>query len=211
VYRPACERTGWALTARGSCGRLNTTEELSVKTGMPWPARHRTALTVALPGVLVAAAFLHPAQFHLLWPGAAVALLGQSLRLWAAGCLHKDSEITTRGPFAFTRNPLYLGSFVIGLGHCLMSGLLWSAVLLPLFWAVYHPTIRHEEGFLRRKFGEAYDAYCHQTPRLFPRVPPRELLRTGFSWSQLRRNREYEALIANAVAALLFALAARGG
>ena len=178
---------------------------------MPWTARHRTALTVAIPVLLVVAAFVLPLQFRWFWPGLAVAALGQSIRLWAAGCLQKDSEITIRGPFACTRNPLYVGSFVVGVGHCLMSGWYWSFVLLPLFWGIYYPTVRHEEGFLRKKFGEAFDDYCSQVPRFRPRWPGASRLRTGFAWAQLRANKEYEALIANTVASALFWLAQRGG
>lgn len=178
---------------------------------MPWPARHRTALTVAIPGLLVALAFLLPAQFRLFWPGLCVSILGQAIRLWSAGCLHKDERVIDTGPFACTRNPLYVGSFVVGIGHCLMSGLYWSFLLLPLFWAIYYPTVRHEERFLQTKFGPAFEAYCARVPRIVPRWPGLAALRVGFACSQVAGNREYEALAANALAAGLFALAGAGG
>lgn len=186
-------------------------EPVSETIDCPWQARLRPLLTMVAPAVLVATAFMVPAQFSAYWPGLVLVAAGQGFRLWAAGCLHKDQEVTDRGPFACTRNPLYVGSFTIGVGQCLMSGLWWTLLLLPLFWLVYYPTIRYEEQSLRRRFGEAYAAYSSRTPRVVPRLPPLGLLRAGFSWRQLLTNREYEALLANAAAAVLFALAGRVG
>ena len=128
---------------------------------------------------------------------------GLGLRAWAAGTLRKKSALATTGPYAHTRNPLYVGSFLIGVGF-VAAGAQWSLalalVLLCVF--VYGPTIAAEERFLRGRFPE-FEAYARAVPRLVPRFSPnrREQGRTsGFSIPQYVYNREYQALIGGAVA-----------
>jgi len=131
--------------------------------------------------------------------GAAVALLGVVIRAVASGHIAKNSELTTSGPYAYTRNPLYLGSIVIALGFAI-AALSWVivAALLLLFLAIYVPVILAEEAFLRARFPE-FDSYERRVPRLLPRFgnsPP-----TGGSFSRHRylQHREYNALIGTAV------------
>src|SRR5512147_1339097 len=98
--------------------------------------------------------------------GAVVALIGVAIRAVASGHISKNSELTTSGPYAYTRNPLYLGSIVIALGFA-VAALSWWIVLalVVLFVAVYIPVIRAEESFLRSRFPE-FDSYARQVPRL---------------------------------------------
>src|SRR5207248_4163864 len=118
------------------------------------------------------------------------------LRGWAAGCLEKNLSLTTSGPYTYTRNPLYLGSLLMGTGFAL-AGRSWPPGIgfLALFILVYWPVIRREEAGLRQQFGETYRRYAGQVPLLFPlrfgaprRNPP-------FRWTQYRKNREYEAAL----------------
>lgn len=102
--------------------------------------------------------------------GLPLALLGGALRAWAAGTIHKNKVLSTGGPYAYTRNPLYLGTFLLGLGVATASGqpLLVAAFLL-FFVLVYTETIKREEDRLASLFGADYEAYRARVPRLFPR------------------------------------------
>jgi protein-S-isoprenylcysteine O-methyltransferase Ste14 len=104
--------------------------------------------------------------------GLPVSLLGLGLRAWAAGCLAKNRELATGGPYAYTRNPLYLGTLLVALGLVVASrsvglGGLFAAV----FFFVYLPVIQLEEQHLRRLFPE-YAGYAERVPALWPRLTP---------------------------------------
>ena len=93
--------------------------------------------------------------------GAAVALVGQAVRLWAAGHLEKSREVTTSGPYQFTRHPLYVGSSIMALGVAVGCRSIVVGVLVGLYMATtITAAIRSEEAFLRERFGDAYDAYA---------------------------------------------------
>ena len=134
----------------------------------------------------------------LLAAGGALALLGAALRGWAAGTIRKERELSTTGPYAHTRNPLYLGSFLMGLGVSLAGGR-WAFVLLfVVFFAwVYGRTIRSEARLLGELFGEPYDEYARSVPLFVPRVAPYRASAggPGFTLERWRRNREYQALL----------------
>src|SRR5258708_1669041 len=102
--------------------------------------------------------------------GCLIAAPGLWLRAVAAGHVRKNAELTTTGPYAYTRNPLYLGSIIIALGFGVASRSLWVAVaIIVLFLAIYLPVIKSEEVFLRDAFGD-FDEYSRNVPRLFPRL-----------------------------------------
>lgn len=134
-------------------------------------------------------------------------LPGLWLRGYAAGYVKKNRELTQTGPYAHTRNPLYLGSMLIAAGFALAL-LSWpvALVLAAGFAVIYIPVIASEERFLRGAFPE-FDAYCHRVPRLIPRLTPgsnpkKESAAPGaFSLSLYLRHREYNASIG---AALLY-------
>jgi len=99
-----------------------------------------------------------------------VAGIGVILRALASGHVRKDQELTTTGPYAYTRNPLYLGSVIIAAGFGLAAQNVWVVVLIfAMFAAIYVPVIRAEEAYLQSKFPE-YDAYASRVPRLIPRL-----------------------------------------
>jgi protein-S-isoprenylcysteine O-methyltransferase Ste14 len=134
---------------------------------------------------------------------------GLWLRGYAAGYVKKNAELTRTGPYAYTRNPLYLGSMLIAFGFAAAA---WSWVifvaLTALFLAIYLPTIRSEETYLREHFA-GFDEYAAQVPRLLPRLTAaRSGLAPGrFSRERYLHHREYNALMG--AIAIYGALAAR--
>lgn len=128
--------------------------------------------------------------------GAAIAAIGVGIRAAAAGHVRKNRELTTTGPYAYTRNPLYLGSMIIALGFGIAARNWWVAVVIVgLFLAIYLPVIRSEEEFLRSEFS-GFDEYCTKVPRLIPRMrAPGVTARGAFSRELYLRHREYNASI----------------
>jgi len=136
----------------------------------------------------------------LLAVGIGLAALGLAIRASAAGFIHKDRELTTTGPYAFTRNPLYLGSFFLGLGITIAGGHpLFVALFVAFFAVVYTRTIRHETRQLQAVFGDGYSEYARHVPVFIPRLIPYRgtaaVPSAGFSGQRWKRNREYEALL----------------
>jgi protein-S-isoprenylcysteine O-methyltransferase Ste14 len=134
---------------------------------------------------------------------------GLAIRALASGHVRKNEALATSGPYAYTRNPLYLGSLLIGVGFAIAARSAWVGVLLAvMFFAIYLPVIRDEEAFLRQKFPE-FDEYARRVPRMFPRLTPQpnaEHEASGFSLSLYLQHREYDALLgALAVMAALIA------
>jgi protein-S-isoprenylcysteine O-methyltransferase Ste14 len=123
---------------------------------------------------------------------------GLLLRALASGYVRKNEALATSGPYAYTRNPLYLGSLLIGTGFAVASRSWWVGLaLVMMFLAIYLPVIRGEEKFLRAKFPE-YDEYSRQVPRMFPRIIPnaQELKSSGeFSFDLYVKHGEYNALL----------------
>lgn len=136
-------------------------------------------------------------------------LPGLWLRAYASGYVKKNAELAMTGPYAHTRNPLYLGSMLIAFGFAAASTR-WeiAATLAVLFAIIYLPTIRSEEAFLRSHF-PSFETYTHAVPRLLPRLTPARLgqERGSFSQALYVKHREYNALIG--VVVLYAALLAR--
>jgi protein-S-isoprenylcysteine O-methyltransferase Ste14 len=136
---------------------------------------------------------------------------GLLLRGYASGYVKKNAELTVTGPYAHTRNPLYLGSMLIAFGFAVAARNLWiAAVLVVLFGAIYIPVIRGEEEYLRSAFS-GFEAYAARVPRLIPRILP--FRQPGeaagvFSAALYRKHREYNALLGAAAmyAALILKL-----
>jgi len=124
--------------------------------------------------------------------GVLVAAIGEALRLWASGYLEKDRRLATAGPYAWTRNPLYLGSFFMGVGFTLATGrVILLFLLVALFAAVYVPVMKREATRLEASFPSDYPLYAARVPLLIPRAPREEsALGASFSWSQVWVNRE---------------------
>jgi len=144
----------------------------------------------------------------LLAAGGALSALGLLVRGWSAGTIEKGQALAVSGPYAFTRNPLYLGSFVIGLGLALAGGhWVWPAAFLVFFGTVYLPTMRRESERLAELFGSRYAEYARHVPAFLPRLTPYRSGPTqgdGFLWTRYLRYREWEALLG--VAAVLISV-----
>jgi len=126
--------------------------------------------------------------------GFAVSLLGLMLRAWAAGCLAKNQQLATSGPYAYTRNPLYLGTLLVAAGLVVASRSVMLGVLFAAFFLlVYLPVIQREEQHLRQLFPE-YADYAAAVPAFWPRFrqhPARDP--HGFRWPLYLKNQEYQA------------------
>lgn len=146
--------------------------------------------------------------------GAAVAVLGLWIRAWASGYLRKNMELTVTGPYAHTRNPLYLGTFIMGGGVALASGAWWFAALYgTCYLLIYVPVMIAEAETLDQLFADEYPDYSRRVPLFLPRVTAYRKPdssetdgRRRFAWSQYAKHREYRALI-GVVFAFLFLLA----
>ncbi|HME36379.1 MAG TPA: isoprenylcysteine carboxylmethyltransferase family protein [Candidatus Sulfotelmatobacter sp.] len=130
--------------------------------------------------------------------GAILIVPGLFIRALASGHVRKNEALATSGPYAYTRNPLYLGSLLIGVGFAVAARSWWvGLVLVVMFFAIYLPVIRDEESFLRQKFPE-FEEYARRVPRMFPKIVARsreEQPADGFSLDLYLKHREYNALL----------------
>jgi len=170
--------------------------------------KKRKLKTVGLiAGIVVAVALARPTALSLAAGGLLVAL-GEAIRMWAAGHLLRKQELTTSGPYAYVRDPLYLGRLFLILGFCVMGWgycLLLLPVALGIFFYSYLPRkYQKEMAWLEDLFGDAYREYAAQVRSLVPRLTPYPKS-SGLTWSFDRfwhENREqYFILIVAAVAA----------
>lgn len=132
--------------------------------------------------------------------GSIVLVAGCALHLWSKGCLRQDLELTTSGPYRWTRNPFYLANLVIDLGLCVVIARWWLPLLvLPAWWMVYRPRILEEERRLAEIFGAPYRRYAAALPRLLPTLRPLPASAAGptFSWGNpnLAAGKEYGRLL----------------
>ena len=165
-------------------------------------------------GFLCGALFLIFARprYLTLAAGGAIAVIGLCLRAWAAGHIRKNAQLATSGPYAHTRNPLYLGSFLLGLGFTVASGQpLLGLLFAALFLGIYLPVMRVEAATLAELFGEDYARYARAVPLFVPRPLPYRDAKTGdarFDSSLYMRYREYRAALGLLIAWGLLALKA---
>jgi hypothetical protein len=137
-------------------------------------------------------------------PGIILCFIGATIRFWASGYLRKDSRPAVGGPYAWVRNPLYLGTYLMALGTAMaIQAWVLLAVSTVLFAAIYHYIILDEEVKLQRIFGAPYDKYCDVVPRFFPRpwrasrtalleVNP-ETAHHHYDWPLSNKNKAFEA------------------
>jgi protein-S-isoprenylcysteine O-methyltransferase Ste14 len=160
----------------------------------------RWRVRVGYPVGIAAFYFAHPRVKWLIC-GVSIAILGLLLRAYAAGHLRKHQQLATSGPYAFTRNPLYLGSVLLALGFSVASHSWASALLLAAYLAIFYPVvIRREQTELQAHYGDAFVAYASKVPAFWPRFTSAMPSSEKFSWPQYLKNREYEASIGLAVA-----------
>ena len=147
-------------------------------------------------GFVLAVAFLWMAEPSMpsLAVGLAVSVVGLVIRAWAAGHLEKNTALTDSGPYAWVRNPLYIGTLTVAAGLAAAARRWELGALAAAFFAlIYLPVVELEEQYLRELF-PAFPEYAGRVPRLLPRAPQHAGTK-HFRWSLYRHNREYEALL----------------
>jgi hypothetical protein len=171
--------------------------------------------SVVVPAMFILAA---PSYFSLL-AGAPVAAAGLCIRAWASGYLKKNEMLATAGPYSYTRNPLYLGTLILGLGASVCTGSIWLVGLFVILYCiVYVPVMVAEADTMRAIFPGQYEQYSKNVALLIPRslLPfrgadktassDRPESRTGFDSALYVRNREYRAALGLVVIVALLAL-----
>ena len=165
----------------------------------------RWRVRLGYPLAIIVLVLAHPTPQSILY-GALVGSIGLLIRALAAGHLHKQAVLTITGPYAHTRNPLYLGSLVMATGFAFAARSWWMVgILVVMFVAIYLPVIRAEETFLAQHFPE-FAEYARRVPRLVPTLNPPGKQRWEFSRSLYLKHREYNASLgALAIMAALLA------
>ncbi|MBN1939487.1 MAG: isoprenylcysteine carboxylmethyltransferase family protein [Candidatus Aminicenantes bacterium] len=163
--------------------------------------RVRSALVV-----LVAVLALAAPTWISVGGGAAVAAAGLGIRFWAAGHIRKDKRLAVSGPYRFTRNPLYLGSFILGLGLVWCGRTWWGAGIFAAYFALFYvPVMAEERDRLRKLFPQDYPAYERNVPLFLPwRKPAPPTEPRNWDPAVFRRNREYRAWVGTIVVWGLF-------
>jgi len=165
-----------------------------LRRGGTWIQRWRVPLGFASAAVFMVLAKPNPTTLLM---GAVVSLIGLAMRAWASGHIRKNDKLAMSGPYAYTRNPLYLGSFLVGLGFTIASGRWLLAILFAgLFLGIYFPVMRVEASTLAELFGRDYEKYKHEVPLFFPRLTPFRASESGkvrFNGDLYMRYREYRA------------------
>ncbi len=147
-----------------------------------------------------------PSPTTLAW-GLPLAILGEALRLWAAGHIEKTQTLATGGPYAHSRNPLYLGSLTMSAGFAIAAANPWVFLALGVYFGLFLPPVIHEEAaFLRTKFPEDFVTWASAVPLLLPRLTPGGPRRSRFQWRIVRQNREWKTVLALPLVAALLVL-----
>lgn len=183
--------------------RLSSSASLSRK---PWSA---VARRIRVPlGFAFAIAYVwlaHPTRISIV-VGSLVLIPGLLLRAVASGHVQKNRELTTSGPYAYTRNPLYLGSLIVAIGFAIAARSWWiGGIMVAMFVAIYLPVIAAEERFLRQTFVD-YGDYARHVPRLWPRLTPFGNQQGQFSRELYRKHREYNALLGSLLLLVILVL-----
>lgn len=162
-------------------------------------------------GFLFAAIFLifaRPEPLTLII-GSIIAVVGLLIRAWASGHIRKNQNLAVSGPYAYTRNPLYLGSFIMGLGFTIAAGVWWLAILFALlFLGIYVPVMKAESKELIDIFGEEYVKYSKEVPLFLPRITGfrgKNSSPQKFDFELYLRYREYRAALGVAFAICILA------
>ena len=169
-----------------------------------WFSSHRIVATAPVAILLIVMARPTPA---LLIFGGILVLLGEAGRIWSSGHIDKNAELATAGPYAHTRNPLYVANLLLLLGFCVMSGVIWVGLLALLAFAmIYRPVIRDEAAHMVKLFGEDYQRWSAEVPLFFPRLTPAPQQRGSFSWALVIQHREHRNAATFIPGILLFVL-----
>ncbi len=163
-------------------------------------------------GFLAAAAFIFfaaPVWWSLLW-GGLIAITGLLVRAWAAGHIRKNQTLAVSGPYAHTRNPLYFGSFLLGVGFTVAAANVWLVLIFAaLFLGIYLPVMRTEAVDVRGLFPADYKVYAANVPLFVPRLSAwRQAAKNKFDFALYLKYREYRAALGLVAAWFLLLLKA---
>jgi protein-S-isoprenylcysteine O-methyltransferase Ste14 len=174
---------------------------------LSWSAMKQKVTMKTVPVYALAIALVWLARPVARWflVGLVVVLLGEAVRVWAAGHLYKNERVVTSGPYAYVKNPLYLGTLLIMVGLCVMASNYVLLVLGVAVFAVYYAPFkqRRESGRLRERFGDAWVRYDREVPAYLPRLTPypgRE--NKPWQWGAFIRNDEHGTVLAVAIGIL---------
>jgi protein-S-isoprenylcysteine O-methyltransferase Ste14 len=152
--------------------------------------------------------FAQPQPLSLL-AGGIIAVTGLLIRAWSSGHIRKNQTLAVSGPYAHTRNPLYVGSLLLGVGFCLAAGVWWLALGFAVFYiGVYLPVMRVEAEDLTTLFGDEYREYARNVPLFFPRLRSWKKSSAKFDFELYLRYREYRAALGLTLAIAVLALKA---
>ncbi len=175
-----------------------------------WAAHNRVRVTMLFAVAYVA--FTEPSARGLIVAAVLVAS-GQSLRMWASGCLQRNVKLACSGPYAFVRHPLYLGSLIMGIGLAVavQPPYWWLLAFLCLYVAFYGPAMHVEELRLQSLFGSEYQEYMTDVGRLWPRFAHAERWSQAhpgntFSWKRALDNKELRSAAAMAMLLIIQAI-----
>jgi protein-S-isoprenylcysteine O-methyltransferase Ste14 len=160
----------------------------------------RWRVRISLLCVILAVVFAKPKLWSIL-VGAGLTVAGLLLRTWACGHLEKERELIMSGPYRFTRNPLYLGNLLIGIGVVVGAQSLWVLALALVVFLVFYPAAIHKEKQkMKQLFPEEYAAYKEKVPLFFPAFRPSlKGQNIRFQWNLYKKNKEYRALSGSAI------------
>ncbi len=169
------------------------------------PSRYRVPAGWVLGALTIVLARPTPGSLLL---GLPLALVGETARLWASGHIEKTERLATGGPYAHSRNPLYVGSVLIALGVGVACASAWVVVATAAYFLAFYPSVMREEAaFLAAKFPDEHAAWAAAVPIFWPRATPAGPRASRFDWARVARNREWRTAAAlPLLAAILFAL-----
>lgn len=156
-----------------------------------WARRYRIVISALIGALLI---YLSQPTGWTIGLGLPLVLLGEGLRTWSSGHIRKNKALATDGPYAHTRNPLYLGSFLIGSGFVVMGNSPWVLLVFgAAFGLIYWGVIRSEERDLAQAFGKDFDRYVQTVPRFIPKLSRAPYSKGGFDWNLVLKHRENRA------------------
>jgi protein-S-isoprenylcysteine O-methyltransferase Ste14 len=158
--------------------------------------RVRSAMLIAALSTL----FAKPSKTSLIL-GGCISLAGLAIRAWASAHLQKEQELAVSGPYRFTRNPLYFGSFILGISFAIGANAFWPAVIFGVYFLIFYPVvILVEKERMEKYFPRQYREYKKHVPLFLPCLKSKsEKETTPFSFHLYMRNKEFRALIGTAV------------
>ncbi len=156
---------------------------------------YRWRVRAASIGLILAIIFARPDLTSFL-TGLGVCLLGLLIRTWSAGHLRKEKELAISGPYQYTRNPLYLGNFIIGIGVVFASRSWWVFEYFAAYFLLFYPlAIKREMERMKELFPDEYDEYKKKAPLFFPTWKSFSFSgKNKFSWKLFQKNKEWRAL-----------------